>query len=339
MSLNSLLSGPRGTLAMFLLLGLLWGSSFVAIEIGLHVFPPLYFAGFRYLLAGMVLFAIAMLSAPTFMPRNRADVASIAVVAVFLVFGNHAFLYLGEQFVSGAIAAIIISLSPVLTVLFASLTLDRGMPRGHEVVGFVFGLIGVIVVAQPDPSNLDSSHLMGIGLVFLAATSFAAGGVLSRLVRSDLPMRTVQGWAMLGGAGLLLVGAAIRGESMAGVAVSTTAWASLGYLVVFSGILAFLLYFTLLDRVGPSQLNLVSYLEPIAAAAVSWAVIGQVITPMTAFGFVLVMVGFTAIRRDLVVRILEAPYARVVHVLGEVLDSIHRHTPSKKFPTGNGKNR
>jgi drug/metabolite transporter (DMT)-like permease len=307
---------------LFVLLALLWGSAFIAIEIGLHVFPPLYFAGIRYLLAGGLLLGLAVMTAPTLLPQTRNDVLSIGVVSVFLIFANHAFLYLGEQIVSGAIAAIVISLAPVLTVLFASLTLERGLPRLHEVLGFVLGITGVVVVAQPDPSALDPQHLFGIGLVLMAAASFAAGGVLSRTVRSGLPLKSLQAWSMLVGSLMLFAGGAVRGETLAGLTVTTTGWLSLGYLVIFSGIVAFLVYFTLLDRVGPSQLNLVSYLEPIAAALVAWLVLGEVISVHTIVGFVLVMAGFTAIRRDLVVRLLDAPYGRVVRVLADLGDSV-----------------
>ena len=303
---------------MFLLLALFWGSSFVAIEVGLHEFPPLHFAGIRYLLAGGLIMGVAVMSAPVVVPQNRTDLTLIGIVAVFMIFANHAFLYLGEQIVSGAVASIVLSLAPVLTVFFASLTLQRGLPRFHEAIGFVLGIAGVVVIAQPDPATFDVAHLQGIGLVLLAAASFAAGGVLSRTVRSGLPIESVQGWAMLSGSAILLGVGQLRGESMAALEITRSGWISLIYLVFFSGIVAYLIYFTLLDRVGPSQLNLVGYLEPITAALVAWILLGQAITPTMIAGFVLIMLGFTAIRRDLIVRILDAPYAKALGILAEV---------------------
>ena len=324
MSVKDLFASSLGSLGMFLLLAVFWGSSFVAIEVGLHEFPPLYFAGLRYLLAGGLFMAIAVLTAPDLLPKTRTDVASIAVVAVFLIAANNAFLYLGEQIVSGAVASIVLSLAPVLTVVFASVTLERGLPRGHEVFGFVLGIAGVVVVAQPDPGSIDVNHLLGIGLVLLAATSFAAGGVLSRVVRSGLPIRSIQAWGMLSGSAILFAAAGLRGEAMSAVHVSTTGLVSLVYLVVFSGVLAYLIYFTLLDRVGPSQLNLVGYLEPVTAALVAWLLLGNPITVTMIVGFVLIMLGFTAIRRDLVMAILDAPYGKAVRVLQEIGDGIEK---------------
>lgn len=326
---------------MFLLLALFWGSSFVAIEVGLHEFPPLHFAGIRYLVAGGLIMSFAVMSAPTILPQNRTDLKLIGIVAVFMIFANHAFLYLGEQIVSGAVASIVLSLSPVLTLVFASLTLERGFPRVHEIVGFVLGLVGVVVIAQPDPGTFDVQHLQGIGLVLLAAASFAAGGVLSRTVRSGLPIQSIQAWAMLGGSTILLTVGQLRGESMAGLEITSTGWISLGYLILFSGIVAYLIYFTLLDRVGPSQLNLVGYLEPMTAALVAWILLGQTITTTMIGGFVLIMLGFTAIRRDLVVKILDAPYVKALEIFRDVGATVAEKRPSygEPGPTKRGRNR
>ncbi|MFB6086266.1 MAG: DMT family transporter [Halodesulfurarchaeum sp.] len=333
MTLSDFLRGPRGTVGMFLLLAVLWGTSFVAIEVGLHEFPPLSFAGIRYLAAGTLIMGLAVMSATVILPRNRTDLTLIAIVAVFMIFANHAFLYLGEQIVSGAVASIVLSLSPVLTLVFASLALEQGFPRAHESIGFVLGLVGVVIIAQPDPGSLDVAHLKGIGLVLLAAASFAAGGVLSRRVRSGLPIESIQGWAMLGGSVILLGAGQLRGESLTALEITRTGWLSLGYLILFSGILAYLIYFTLLDRVGPSHLNLVGYLEPMTAALVAWLLLGQAITQTMIAGFVLIMLGFTAIRRDLVVKILDAPYARVLETGREIVSTVAERRITRGDPS------
>jgi len=315
-------SGPRWTVGLFVLLASLWGTSFVAIEVGLHHFPPLYFAGARYLLAGLAIMAVAVLTDPSWLPRERADWVSIGIVAVFIIAANHAFLYLGELYVPGAVAAVVVSLSPVLTILMASVMLGRGLPRVHEAAGFLLGIAGVLVIANPDPSALDVSHLTGIGLVFLSAASFAVGGVLSRPFRSSLPIVPLQAWSMVLGSLLLLVVGWARGERVAGIEYSTTGAISLGYLVVFSGVIAFLVYFTLLDRIGPSQLNLVGYLEPIVASIMGYLVLGHVIAVGTAAGFLLIALGFTLIQRDVLIRVLDHSMPSVAGFLHDVGDAI-----------------
>lgn len=289
---------PQVTVGLFLLLAAIWGMSFVAIEIGLHYFPPLSFAGLRYLLAGAIVIAYARMTTTYLLPRNRRDVLKIAILAVFFIFGNHAFLYVGEQYVSGAVAAVVISLSPVLTAVFASVLLDGGRLRLRELVGFVAGIAGVVVIAQPTPAAFDQANLIGIGLVFVAAVSFALGAVLSHPIPTTIPLTSLQGWSMVTGATMLLIGGQIRGESLASIDITPTAIWTFGYLTLIAGAFAFLLYFALLEEVGPAELNLVGYLEPVGATLVSWAILGELIGAPTVVGFVLIFAGFAFIKSE-----------------------------------------
>ncbi|ELZ84811.1 DMT (drug/metabolite family transporter) superfamily permease [Haloferax elongans ATCC BAA-1513] len=286
----------RVAVGLFALLGGLWGSSFVAIEIGLEFFPPLHFAAFRYYLAGVIVLGYALVSTDYWRPRNRTDLLLVAIAGGLMIGGHHAFLYVGQQYVPGAVAAIVISLGPVLTALFATGILgDRLSPLGAA--GFAFGFLGVGLVAQPDPNALLSSDVVGVGIVFVAAVCFALGAVLTRPYSSDIPARTLQAWAMLFGAALLHVGGVATNESVAAIEWTPTAIGSLAYLATISGAAAFLIYFELLSRFGPTQINLIGYLEPVSATLLSWAFLGHLIDPLTAVGFVSIFVGFALIKR------------------------------------------
>ena len=118
-------SGFRNVV-LFSLLALSWGGSFVAIEIGLEHVPPLLFAGLRYALAGVIVLGYAAVVTDRLRPVGRAEWLAVIVAGVFVIALYHGLLYIGEQYVSGAIAAVVISLSPVLTAVFASLLLDDG---------------------------------------------------------------------------------------------------------------------------------------------------------------------------------------------------------------------
>jgi drug/metabolite transporter (DMT)-like permease len=107
----------------------------------------------------------------------------------------------------------------------------------------------------------------------------------------------MQAWAMLVGAGLLHVVSAGRNETIAAVDWTPAALASLGYLTLVSGVLAFTLYFELLDTVGPAELNLVGYLEPVVATLLSWALLGHFVEASTVVGFVAIFAGFALVKR------------------------------------------
>jgi len=284
------------TPVLFVLVATLWGGSFVAIEVGLHYFPPLLFAGVRYSIAGAIILGYAAFAADRWRPVGPDEWLSIGVVGAFIIAGHHAFVYLGELYVSGAIASIVISLSPVMTAVFAALVLGRRLSTA-EVVGFVVGLVGVLIVADFDPTTAASASAVGVGLVFLSVVCFALGGVLLRPLRTDLPVAPLQGWAMVGGSGALYAVGALRGESLGAVQWTSTAIASLTYLTLLSGAVAFLIYFALLDRVGPTQLNLVGYLEPVMATLFGWVLLGDLLDPTTAAGFGAIFLGFALVKR------------------------------------------
>ncbi|GGL21435.1 EamA family transporter [Halarchaeum grantii] len=298
MSLTDTLRSPRGTAAMFVALAAFWGTSFVAIETGLHAFPPLLFAGLRYAIAGGIVLLYAVLTTDRWLPRSRGEWLSVGVSGVLVIALYHALLYLGELHVSGAVAAVVISIAPVLTAVFASVLLpDESLGR-VELVGFGLGVLGVAVIAAPSGDAIGAATVVPVLLILGGAVAFALGGVLTRPLKTSLPLRSMQAWTMLLGAGVLFAGAALRGESVAAIHWTPNAIVSLVYLTVVSGVVAFLIYFELLDRAGPSTVHLVSYLEPVVATLMSFAVLGDVVGPRALVGFLAVFAGFAVVERD-----------------------------------------
>ena len=297
MGTRNLLSTPESIVGAFLLLATLWGTSFVAIEAGLDYFPPLLFAGVRYAIAGVVVLGYAALVSDRWIPRGRDEWLGVGVAGAFVIAAYHGLLYVGELHISGAVAAVIVSLSPVLTATFAAVLLPGNRLGPFELGGFALGIIGVLVIADPVGTGLGSSVLLGTLLVFAGAVAFSLGAVLLRPLRTDFPIAALQGWAMVLGAGMLFVGAGALGESPGAIVWNTTAIASLAYLTVLSGVVAFLIYFALLDSVGPTQLHLVGYAEPVVAAVGSWALLGSLIGTEAIVGFLAILAGFLAIER------------------------------------------
>ncbi|MEF8855357.1 MAG: EamA family transporter, partial [Haloarculaceae archaeon] len=217
---------------LFLVLSVLWGSAFTAIKAGLEAFPPVLFAAFRYDLAGIVVLAYAILVTDRWRPRNCGEWVLVAIGSVLMIAAYHAFLFVGEQGTTSAAAAIIVSLSPVLTTGFARAFLPEERLTPVGILGLVVGFLGVVVLSDPDPSNLLAAGTISKVLVLLAAASFALGSVLTRRVEAELPIETMEAWSMLGGALVMHAVSAGLGESVASVTWSTTAMLSLGYLVV-----------------------------------------------------------------------------------------------------------
>jgi drug/metabolite transporter (DMT)-like permease len=286
-------------LAFFLLLAAVWGSAFMAIKAGLAYFPPVLFAAVRYDIAGVLMLGYAWWVLDDPIPRGRGEWTLILVGSTLLIAGYHAFLFVGEAdpTVTSGSAAVIVSLSPVLTTGFARLFLpdERLEPLG--IAGLLVGLAGAAVLANPDPGNLLAGGTVPKLLVFAAAASFALGSVLTRWLDAEMPIESMEAWSMLGGAGLMHAVSVGLGETLADVTLTPVAVASMAYLAVAASAAGFLVYFDLLDRLGPIEINMVSYVAPVFAALSGWLVLREAITAPTVGGFLLIVVGFGLLKR------------------------------------------
>ncbi|AZH26490.1 DMT family transporter [Haloplanus aerogenes] len=286
-------------LALFLTLAAIWGSAFMAIKAGLDYFPPVLFAAIRYDVAGVLMLAYAAWVVEDPIPRGRGQWALVAVGSTLLIAGYHVFLFIGESdpAVTSAAAAVIVSLSPVLTTGFARAFLPDERLTAVGIVGLGFGLLGVIVLARPEPGALLTGGVVAKLLVFGAATSFALGSVLTRRIEAQLPIETLEAWSMLGGALLMHAVSLGLGESLAGVTVTVEGMLALAYLSLAASALGFLIYFDLLDRLGAVEINLVSYVAPIFAALSGWLFLDEGLSVATAAGFALIFFGFLLVKR------------------------------------------
>lgn len=289
--------GGHRDLWLFLLLSAVWGAAFVAIKAGLAYFPPVLFAAFRFDVAGLVMLGYALATTARWRPQGWAEWRVVASSGLFIIAGYHALVFVGELTTTSAAAAVIVGLNPVLTTAFARALLpgDRLGPIG--VLGVLLGLAGVVVMAGPGALAVLTGGSVGELLVLGAVTSFAFGSVLTRRSAHDLPVVTMQAWSMLAGAVVLHAASPVIGESMAAVEWSVGAVAALAYLAIAASALGFLLYFALLDRLGPVEINLVSYVVPVFAAIVGWLLLGEGVDAGMLLGFLLIVASFAVIKR------------------------------------------
>jgi len=283
---------------LFVALAVAWGSAFTAIKAGLAFFPPVLFAAFRYDLAGMLMLGYAAYATDRWRPRGRPEWVLVGIGGTFLIAAYHAFLFVGEQGTTSAAAAIIVSLSPVLTTGFARVFLPEERLTPVGILGLLIGFVGVVVLSSPDPNNLVTTRTVSLFLVFLAAASFALGSVLTRRVEAELPIETMEAWSMLLGALLMHVASVALSESVGDVEWTGEAILALAYLVVIASALGFLIYFDLLDRLGPIEINLVSYAAPVVAAVTGVLLLSETPTIFTVAGFVLILLGFVLLKRS-----------------------------------------
>lgn len=294
-------------ISFFALLALVWGTSYPAIEIGLQSLPPILFAALRYDLASVALFGYVLATGATrWRPATRAEWQLVAIGGTLLIGVHYALLFVGQSYVPSAIGAVMMSFVPVLTPALAVPLLKKRLSP-PEVGGLAIGLIGVVIVANPGEGF--GGRLLGVGLLFVSAVSFAFGSVLTARFDVSLPLPAMQAWMTLIGAGVLHLSSAAYERSAFSVLAARPGLEvliALSYLALFASAGGFLLYFDLLSELGPSEVSLVSYLVPVVAAASGWLAFGETISSASTIGFCVIFVGFALLElrplHDLLVR-------------------------------------
>lgn len=278
-------------LLLLLLLGALWGTAFMFITLGLPSFSPILFAALRFDVAGLVILAVALWRRAPMRPTTRAQWTAIGVAAVLNVGAYHAFLFWGQRFTSPAVAAVIVGLNPVITTVLSTWLLSDERVGWQGVVGLVLGLLGILALAALKGGSLLDLRGVAELAVIAAIASWSLGSILVRRTRHGMDVFAFTAWQMLAGAALLHV-AALLFDRPYFVVWNADGVVSLLYLAIVSSSLGFVLYFTLLERIGPIRTNLVSHVAPVFAALAGWLVLRAEVEPRAFVAFALIVAGF-----------------------------------------------
>ncbi|EMA65101.1 DMT family transporter [Halorubrum kocurii] len=283
--------------ALFFALALLWGASFVAIEVGLDYYPPVLYAAYRFDLAALVLVTYVLVTEAAPLPRTRGDAAAIGFSGGLSVAVNNSLLFVGQQYTTSGIASITYSLVPIATAAVAAAWIGDSDLDARGGLGVVLAFVGVGLVAQPDPANLAGGVTVGVGLISVGVIAVAVGSVGLRTVETSFSSVALTGWAMLFGA-LLIHGFSLGlGEPQRLPSTALPAIGSLLFLGVLASAVAYVIYFTLLDRLGPFEINLVSYVVPVVATVTGAVLLAEPVTALTVAGFAVIVVGFGLLKR------------------------------------------
>jgi len=268
-------AAPRGLiLAAFAAIYIIWGSTYLAIRIGLETMPPFLMAGVRFLVAGAILFAWARIrgvAAPT-----RAQWRSAFILgALFLVVGNGGVVW-AEQRVPSGLAALLVAMLPVWTVLIEWMQPGGQRPSLGIVAGLATGFAGLAILVAPTDGGVTIDPL-GAGALLLASFSWAVAGVRSKRMALPASAPLSSGIQMLAGGALLVVVGVLAGDpgrldlgGMSGRSVAAVA-----YLIVFGSLVGFSAFAWLLQVTTPSRVATYAYVNPVVAVLLGWALAGE----------------------------------------------------------------
>ncbi|RDZ64174.1 EamA family transporter [Haloferax sp. Atlit-12N] len=290
------------TLVLFVAAAVLFGTSFVGIKAAIGSVPPVLFAAFRVDVAAVVLLTLVAVRGGYWLPRTRADALGILASAAFVLGANNVFLFLGQQHATTGAAAVMYSIMPVASPVFAVLLLDDARISAVDAAGILLGLVGVVVIVGPE--SVLGGGSVGQALIVCSALSVAFGTVLLKRVGPSIGTLPQTAWAMAAAAVGIHAASLGLGESVAQVAWSPELVAAILYVGMPATAAAYPVYFALLAEAGPVRGNLVAYAMPVVATVTGWAFLGESVSPATVLGFGVILSGFLLVQRDSVARVV-----------------------------------
>jgi drug/metabolite transporter (DMT)-like permease len=284
------------TLLAFAIIYLVWGSTFLAIRIGVREVPPLLLAGMRFFAAGIVLYAW-MRATGTASPTRR-EWASATLLAVLIFLVDYGLVFWAEQRVPSGITAVMLATIPVFTALAEIIILRTQRLTFRLGIALVIGLAGVAVLVSRSVSFGDAPiESSGALALVVGAISWSLATVLSR--KLTLPQSKVMssGAQMLVGGILLILAAATFGEFQGFHAreVSASAWLALLYLIVAGSIVGFTAYVWLIHHESPTKVGTYAYVNPVIAVVLGYFLGGEALGARTVLGTFLVLVSVVVI--------------------------------------------
>jgi drug/metabolite transporter (DMT)-like permease len=283
-------------LVAFAIIYFVWGSTFLAIRVGVRVVPPFLLAGMRFLIAGIVLFLwMRLKGTPT--PSLR-EWSSASLLAILIFVFDYGLLFWAEKRVPSGIAAVMMAMIPVFMALSEIFILRTQRMTARLAAALLVGIAGVAVLVSRSLSFGEAPiETSGAIALLVASVSWSVASALTRKLPLPAAKTMSSGIQMLAGGVFLTLAAAMLGEFRGFHVqdVSRAAWLSLAYLIVAGSIIAFTAYVWLIHHESPTKVGTYAYVNPVVAVVIGYFLGGEAIGPRTVLGTVFVLVSVIVI--------------------------------------------
>lgn len=286
---------PRWVLpAAFILLGLIWGSSFAWVKIAVNDVPPATLVAWRMSLGALAMLGlIVALRLPR--PRGAGEWLPLVVLGAVNAAIPIFLISWGQQWIDSGTAAVLNSLTPIFSLIIAGLALRVEPVTALRVIGLLLGFIGAAILASRElEPRAVSAGLIGAMAVVLAAFSYAVGASYARhriqrthryvVAGGTLLFAAVDAWvlALLADGGVVLP-------------TQPSAIVAIAWLGILGSFVAYLLFFFLIEHLGATMASMVTYLFPVVGVGLGVLVLGERMDVRLAAGTILVLIGIVVV--------------------------------------------
>jgi drug/metabolite transporter (DMT)-like permease len=276
-------------LIAYLIVCVFWGSTYLAIKVGVGELPPFLFAGLRFFIAGVLLLGIARAMGYT-LPRRAVDWRTLAIVGLFLLTGGNAFVVWAEQYTPSGVASVFVVTVAIWTAFF-----DAIVPGGsgdlnwRVVAGLVLGFLGTALLVGASPAEILKADLRGPLALTFASCSWSIGSVYAKRHPTEVsPYIAASIQMIVGGAVVALFGSAL-GE-WHNWHLTSKGVGAIAYLVVFGSILGYSAYAYALKHASATIVGTYAYVNPVIAVLLGWLLLHEPISARTIVAMSLILI-------------------------------------------------
>src|SRR6266852_1485349 len=297
----------------FGLVYVVWGSTYLAIRIGIESFPPLLLAGSRHLLTGLILYPL--LRWRTGVRPTAAHWRMSFITGFLLLFIGNGGVCLAERTVPSGVTALLVATVSLWMVLVDWLRPGGTRPGLRVLAGLLLGFGGLALLVGP--KNLGGSGRVdpfGVGILVIASLAWASGSVYSKHAGGPgSPLLGVTMQSLAGGVCLWIAGI-LSGEvgALHLGAISARSWIALGYLIVFGSMVGFTAYIYILKKSTATRVATYAFVNPVVALFLGWLLVGESITVRTVIAAAVILTA--------VLLVITAPHAAPLHAKRPVIE-------------------
>jgi drug/metabolite transporter (DMT)-like permease len=284
------------TVLAFGVIYFVWGSTYLAIRVGVREVPPFLLAAMRFAVAGLILYCWMIARGES--SPSRREWGSICVLATLFFVLDYGLLFWAEQRVPSGVAAVMMATIPVFMALLEIIFLRTQQPTWRLALALLIGIGGVATLMGASlKTGAGSLDLAGPAALLVASMSWAVSSVLARKLPLPSSKAMSSGAQMLAGGVFLALASAGLGEfrDFHPGAVSREAWLALLYLIVAGSIVAFTAYLWLIDHESPTRVGTYAYVNPVVAVLVGYFLGGERLGERTILGTLLILVSVAVI--------------------------------------------
>ena len=287
----------RSDWALLVILGLMWGTSYAFIKLGVETLPTFTLIATR-LLIGFVLLATVVIVAREPLPRDPRVYVNLLIMSVINIVIPFTLITTAERSVDSAIAAIINGAVPLVVILLAALTFPDEPITLNRLIGLLVGYAGVVVIVYPGLAASTGSEISGELALVGSTIAYGFGAVYARAkMRGLRPM--IPAVFQVGFAFVIITVLAFVNERPLDVTWNTDALIAVTWLGIFGSGLAYLLNFRLLGRIGATRTSILAYFLPIVGIISGAIMFGETIDLYVVIGTAMVIGGVALVNSRL----------------------------------------